>query len=260
MLKFFTTKLIWHIFFCLFLFFLPKESLTKENFADLNKNSFYKRDKVKQFFSIGGGYKSDYNSREYEVLSGYKYKSKKFIHELDFLHEVTHTSTTRKPLLKTEELYDFEGSSRMMLGVSQNYLNIYNRIQYDEWSDFYYDASSAVGMGRLFHNGKIESSLNIGYNDIKKFNSEIIVIGILKGKYQITDSIKLSTKGKLVRAEDDYDEEIKNILSFKIQKNLFFELIHKYEKNRYVKSSKKRGFYRANRVKREAYARIKYNF
>jgi hypothetical protein len=233
---------------------------SKQNFADLNKNSFYSSKKVKKYFSLGGGYKSDYNSREFEILSGYKYKSNKLIHEVDFLHEVKESSTTKKEIRKTEELYDFEGSTRALIGQSAYYANIYNRIQYDELSKFYYDVSSAAGLGRLFYKGKFESSINLGYNDVKNFNSEVIILGIIKGYFTISDNIKLSTRGSLTRAEKEYDEEIKNVLSFKIQRNLSFELIHRYEKNRYTKTSKKLGTYRVNRVKREAYARFKYNF
>lgn len=236
------------------------DSFSKDNLADFNKNSFYRSNRIMQYLLVGGGYKSDYNSNEYEILAGYKYKSKKFIHEIDFLHEVTHTSTTRKPLLKTEELYDFEASSRMMLPDSKNYLNSYGRIQYDEWSDFYYDHAVATGLGRVFNDGKLESSINLGYNDIKDSNSEIILMGIIRGKINLTDKISMSTRALITRAEKDYDEEYKNVLSFKIEKNLSFQLVHKYERNRYVKTSSSKGTYRVNRVKREAYARIKYSF
>jgi hypothetical protein len=259
MIKFVTAKLIHFVVLVVFLF-TTEEICARDNFTDLNKNSFYKKEKVKQFLILGGGYKSDYNSREYEVMGGYKYKSNKYLHEIDFLHEVTETSTTRKFIRKTEELYDFEASSRMLLGESKNYLNFYNRLQYDEKSKFYYDVSSAVGLGKLFMDGKVESSINFGYNDVKNFNSEIIVIGILKSTVKLTQNIKFSTRGLLVRAEDDYDEEIKNVVSFRIEKNLFFEIIHRYDKSRYVKSSKKLGTYRVSRSKREAYARLKYNF
>lgn len=245
------------LFFCLF---FTSNSFAKKSFADLNKGSFYKTNKVKQFFSLGGGYKSDHNSKEYEVLSGYRYKSKKFLHEIDFLHEATYASTTRIPIRKTEELYDFELSSRMMIENSKNYLNLYHRTQYDEFSKFYYDISSAVGVGRLFLNNHVESSLSFGYNENKNTNSEIILIGILKGKIKITDSIKFATRGLLERKEKTYDEEIKNILSFRIQKNLFFELIHRYEKNRFVNSTRKLGEHRVSRTKREIYARFKYSF
>ena len=82
----------------------------------------------------------------------------------------------------------------------------------------------------------------------------------MKGYFDITDSIKLSTRGLIKKKEQTYDEEIKNILSFKIKENLFFEIIHKYERNRYVTLSKKEGEDNINRVKRESFIRFKYNF
>ena len=259
MIKFFTTKTIHWVIFALFLF-ATKGIFAKDNFNDFNSNSFYKSNLKRQFFSLGGGYKSDYNSREYEVLSGYKYKSNRFIHEIDFLHEVIEAGTTTIPMRKTKELYDFEASSRMKLGPSANYLNLYSRTRYDERSDFYYDVANAAGVGRLFFNDKLESSINLGYNEVKNFNSEIIVVGILRANFKINEDIGFSTRGILTRAEKTYDEEIKNILSFRLQKNLFFELIHKYERNRYLGSSKKLGTYRINHTSRESYARFKYNF
>jgi len=257
-MKFFTTKLICSIILAII---VAKASYAKSNFTDLNKNSFYKNNTIRQYFTLGGGYKSDYNSREYEVLAGYKYKSNKYIHEIDFLHELEEAHTTTKPTRVTEELYDFEASSRMMLGKSKNYANIYGRILYDEFDDYYYDVSSAVGLGRFFfEDNGLEASMNLGYNDVKKFNSEIIIIGVLRSKIDITDSIKLSTRGILTKKEETYDEGIKNVLSFKLKKGLFLEFIHKYEKDRYVKTYKTKPDIRVNRIKRESYVRIKYNF
>jgi hypothetical protein len=148
----------------------------------------------------------------------------------------------------------------MMIGQSANYLNLYNRIQYDEFSSYYHDISSAAGLGRLFFGGNLESSINLGYNDVKNFDSSVIVIGVLSYRFKITDNIQLSARGLLEKSDHSYDEEIKNILSFKLKENLFFELIHKYEKDRDVNSTKKLGSYRVNRVSREGYARFKYNF
>jgi len=246
--------------FFLLYFFSSTQSFSKENFADLHQDNFYNSDKTRQFFTIGGGYSSDYNSKEYEIQSGYNYRSKKYIHELDFLHQVENASTTTKAERKVEELYDFEASSRMMIGHSANYMNLYNRMQYDQFSDYYYDVASAAGLGRFFFNGNLESSINLGYDNVKNFDSSPILIGVLASHFKITNNIQFSTRGLLQKAELTYDEEIKNVLSFKLQENLFFELTHTYAKDRYVDSSKTRGDYRVNRVSRDAYARFKYNF
>lgn len=232
----------------------------KENFTDLNKGAFLKSDKIRQYTTFGGGYKSDYNSREYEILAGYHYKSNRFLHEIDFLHESTSSSTTTIPMRKTEELYDLEASSRMMIKESRNYLNFYHRTKYDELSDFYYDIVNVAGVGRLFFNGRLEGSINAGRDEVKNFNSEMVMIGILKTTIPINESVKFSMRGLMLSGDTLYNEEIKTVLSFRIQKNLFFELIHKYEKNRYEDSSKKLGNYQVNHVKREAYARFKYTF
>ena len=67
-------------------------------------------------------------------------------------------------MLKEEELYDFEGSSRMILHKSSNYLNLYNRVQYDEWSKFYYDVASAIGIGRLFFDNNLDFDCSVIQN------------------------------------------------------------------------------------------------
>ncbi len=243
-----------------FFLFLTRESFSKDSFTDLKKNSFYKKAKSRQYIFLGGGYDSDYNSYEYDINAAYKYKSHKFIHEIDFLHEVTHSSTTKTPMKKKEELYDLEISNRMILLNSKNYLNIYNRLQYDEFSDFYYDYAAASGLGRLFFDGNLEASLNLGHQDIKETGSQKVLLAMINTKFKLNDIVKIAFKGDLIGQEEDYDEKLKSILSLRLRKRLSLQLIHKYERNRYIKTTKTYGRQDINRVKRSIYLRFKYDF
>ncbi|MDA9231114.1 DUF481 domain-containing protein [Rickettsiales bacterium] len=257
--KFFTTKLFCFAVFAVLCLF-SNAVFAKTSFVDLKKNSFYKNPKSKQYIFLGGGYDSDYNSYEYDINAAYKYKSHKFIHEIDFLHEVTHSSTTKTPMKKKEELYDLEISNRMILLNSKNYLNIYNRLQYDEFSDFYYDYAAASGLGRLFFNGNLEASLNLGHQDIKETGSQKVLLAMINAKFKLNDIVKIAFKGDLIGQEEDYDEKLKSILSLRLRKRLSLQLVHKYERNRYIKTTKTYGRQDINRVKRSIYLRFKYDF
>lgn len=244
------------------LFFLATNAFSKQDFSPLNKSSSgfnSSSTKARKYITIGGGYKSDHNSKQYEIAGSYYYKDNKFMHELDFLHEVNESSTTTRPMAKDEELYDFQLNSKMLIGQSRNYFNFYHRTQYDQYSDFYYDIVNAAGIGRLFFKGKLESSINFGYNNVKNFDSGTALIGIVRANIPVSQNIRLSTTGSLIKTEKTYDDEIKNILSFRIEKNLFLEFVHKYQKNRYIDSSKNSEF-GVNRVNRSLYVRMKYNF
>jgi hypothetical protein len=237
-------------------------SFSNPAFGDVRNQSFSKSEKIKQFIAAGGNYQSDQNSRKRAIALAYRYKSKKFVHEFEFLNrseytDVSQKSTGKKVLIQTEDLYDAELSSKRMIGSSNNYFNYYNRSKYDEYSDYYYDLTNVAGVGRRFEDGKIEADINIGYNQVKNYNSEMVINPTLRIKLDITKDLILISKGYLFQRENSYTEQLKSRLSYRMRdERIFLELINNYEKNRYF--SGKNGV--TNNINRSIIFRIRYDF
>lgn len=219
-------------FLVLFLFLNPSFS-----FADARKSTFRASSKLSQYVALGGNYSSDYNSKEYKFSGSYQYIKNRFINEMDFLQHTRYASSTTHDMEKNRELYDLEISSKILIAQSDNYFNYYNRSKYDEFSDYYYDITNAVGWGRMFYEGIVEADLNIGYDDIKNFESQIVINPNLKANFWITDKIRFTSKAFIFKVKDNYSEELKNRISYKLTNDLSLELYHNYEKKRFLKST-----------------------
>jgi hypothetical protein len=231
-------------------------------FGDVRNQSFTKSDRVKQFIAAGGNYQSDQNSKRRDIALAYRYKSKEFVHEFEFLNRSEYTDISqkgagKKNLVQTEDLYDAELSSKIMIGSSNNYLNYYNRSKYDEYSDYYYDLTNVAGVGRRFKDGKIEADINVGYNDVKNYNSEMVINPTVRIKLDITKDLVFISKGYLFQRENSYTEQLKSRLSYRMRdERIFLELINNYEKNRYSASSGAL----TNNINRSIIFRIRYDF
>ncbi len=249
-----TKKLIYHPFLFSLLLFYHNEA-----FADARKGSFRNSNKQSQYIALGGNYSSDHNSKEYKASGSYQYSGSRFINELDFLQQTRYTSTSTHSLEKNRELYDGEISSKILISKSNNYFNYYNRSKYDEFSDYYYDITNAIGWGRMFFGGILEADINIGYDEIKNFDSQIVLNPNLKASFWLTDKIKFTTKAFIFGVQDSYSEELKTRLSYKMTNDLSLEFYHNYDKKRF--------FYKTSKVEktktevdRDFVVRIKYNF
>ena len=244
-----TTK---HLFILLFLFSSPA-------FADARKTTFRNSQKSSQYLAIGGNYSSDQNSEEYKISGSYQYTGSRFINELDFLRDTRYSSTTKHPLGKNRELYDGEISSKILIGNSNNYFNYYNRSKYDEFSDYYYDLTNAVGWGRMFFDGIVEADVNIGYDEIKNFDSQVVLNPNLKATFWLTDKIKFTSKAFIFQVQDSYSEELKTRLSYKMTDDLSLELYHNYDKKRFFRKTTNIEETKTE-VSRDLVVRIRYDF
>jgi len=175
------------------LLFLANFLSPQLSWADARQDRFRNSPKDKQYIAFGATHLSDHNSKEYKISSTYEYSGSKFIGEIDFLHHGKHSNTTTTPTRKTKELYDMELSGKALISQSSNYFNFYNRTKYDEFSDEYYDITNAAGWGRRFFDDIFEADLNIGYNDIKNYESHIVINPNLKASFWITDRLKFLT-------------------------------------------------------------------
>jgi len=248
------SNLISCFFLAIFLTTLPSKS-----FADARQNKFRNEQKPSQYFALGGFYSSDYNSRQYKLSSSYQYIDNRFINDLDFLHNTTYASTADNPLKKNKDLYDVELSSKILISNSNNYFNYYNRSKYDQFSNYYYDLTNAIGWGRMFFDGIIEADMNIGYNEIKNFQSQIVINPNLKASFWLTDEIRISTKAFIFKVQDRYSEELKTSISYQINSNLSLQLYHNYEKKVFFYKTATTSTTK-NQIGRDMVLRLRYDF
>jgi hypothetical protein len=234
-------------------------TLSNKSFADARKSNFRSKQKIFQRITLGGIYSSDYNSKQYKLSGAYKYSGSRFVNDLEFLHNTTYTSTAFHPLEKNKNLFDLELSSKILISNSSNYFNYYNRSKYDELSSYYYDLTNEIGWGRMFFDGIIEADINIGYNEIKNFESQIVINPNLKASFWLTDKIKMSTKAFIFKIKDSYSEELKSSISYQFNKSLSLQVYHKYEKKRFF-DQKSKDSKTKNQVNRDLILRLRYSF
>jgi len=240
---------------CLFFLLL----FSSEAFADARKNNFKNHQKPSQYLALGGNYLSDQNSQEYKISGLYQYVGGRFINELDLLYNTRYSGANGQSLEQNRKLYDAEISSKILIGNSNNYFNYYNRSKYDEFSSYYYDLTNTVGWGRMFFGGALEADINIGYDEIKNFDSQIILNPNLKSSLWLTDRIKLVTRAFILQAQNSYSENLRTNLSYKITNDLSLELYHNYDRKRFFYKTTKIETIK-NEVSRSLVVRIRYDF
>lgn len=241
------------IVFCLLLI-LPNSA-----WADARKDKFRNSQKSSEYLAFGGNYSSDQNSKEYKISGSYQYSGDRFINEVDLLHNTRYTSTSSHPLEKNLELYDGEISSKILISNSNNYFNYYNRSKYDKFSNYYYDITNAVGWGRMFFGGILEADINLGYDEIKNFDSQIVLNPNLKASFWLTDKIKFTSKAFIFQVQDSYSEELKTRLSYKLTNDLSLEIYHNYDKKRFFHKTSKVDETKTQ-VRRDLVVRVRYEF
>ncbi len=240
-------------------FYLLLITFSSSALADARRGNFRNSDRNSQYIAFGGNYSSDQNSKEYKISGTYQYAGSRFINEIDFLKQARYTSTSNHPLTKNRDLYDGEISSKILIGQSNNYFNYYNRSKYDEFSNYYYDINNTIGWGRIFFGGILEADINIGYNEIKNFDSQIVLNPNLKANFWLTDKIKLTSRAFIFQVQDSYFEELKTRLSYKLTNDLSLELYHNYDKKRFFHKTSKVGENKTE-VNRNFVVRVRYSF
>jgi hypothetical protein len=248
-----TRKFLHGCFSVLFFALLP------DAWADARKDRFRKGSNPNQFIAFGGTRKTDHNSKQNDFVLTYQFKNDRFLHEFDLRQRTTYSATTTKEMRKSEELYDAEISSKMMILNSPYYFNFYNRSKYNEFSSFYYDVTTASGLGRTFFDKAIYFDMNIGWNDVKNGNSELVINPSMRLNLKLTKNIDLTEVGYILQREETYDEQLKTRLSYRLNERIYLQFYHTYEKNRYIYHNKK-----LTEIKTEASRsyvfRIKYDF
>ncbi len=236
-----------HTFATLFAFFglLPLSAISAPYDSEANREAivsqrnkkFFKSDKARQYISFGGIYSSDYNSKSYNLNSRYLYQGKDFIHEINFEQQTKYadsgSGSNKQYYVKNSEMYDLMLASKMRIGDSKNYGVLFHRSNYDEYSKYYYDCHSAVGIGRMFFKEAIELDISLGYQDIKNYGYKVDVISSIRSNIKLTDKITLIQRGYVFIDHESMDNGLKTSLTYRIDDRLSFEIRHNFEQRRY---------------------------
>ncbi len=240
MLKPFLPSLFLFLVFPLKVFAIDSES-DRESVISSRSKRFYKSNSARQYVAFGGGYASDQNSKDYNLNSRYLYQSNKFINEASFLHESKYAnlSSANSQLVKKSELYDLSLSNKTRIFETRNYGVLYHRTIYDDLSKYYYDLRSAVGVGRMFFNEKVEFDIGAGYLDSKTYGYKTSLVTSMRVNLKISDRITLSQRGYVFTDQETLDNELKTSLVYRLGSKISFEIRHIFEQRRYEDNSKR---------------------
>jgi hypothetical protein len=223
----------------------------REAIVSQRNKRFFKASSSKEYFSIGGIYSSDYNSKKYSLNSRYLYQSFAAIHELNFEHETNYadkgSGANKEFYVKDSELYDLTLASKLRIADSRNYGVFFHRSIYDQYSDYYYDNRTALGVGRMFFNEKIELDFSLGYQDIKNYGYKVDFISSIRSNIKITKNITLTQRGYIFLDHETMDNGLKTSLVYRLDDKMSFEIRNNFEQRRYEDNQNHTVVNRANR-------------
>ncbi|MBU6140924.1 MAG: hypothetical protein KGP29_05175 [Proteobacteria bacterium] len=199
---------------------------------------FYKSNRARQYLSFGGNYTSDYNSKQYELTSRYLYQSDKSIHEGNFKQETNYadsgSGSNKKYEVRKSELYDISLSSKRIIGESKNYGVIYHRTIHDRFEQYPHDTRSAIGIGRIFLNERLEWDVSLGYHDVRHYDSEADLITSWRANFKLSDKLTFVQRAYLFFDQKSTDSDFKSSLVYRIGEKVSFELRHSFERRKYL--------------------------
>lgn len=201
---------------------------------------FYKNGNIRQYVNFGGEYESDENSKQYVLSAGHFYRSSRLINEIDFLKQTDYAqkATNKYELRRSSDLYDFQISSKAVILDTQNYLVFYNRSKYDQLSTYYYDITTAAGIGRMFFKDRLEVDIGIGHSDVKNYDQKVTIIPSFRTEFDITEKLHFIQRGYMFFSDEVCDYQSKTRLQYLISKSLYLQVTHDYDKRRYSNEKK----------------------
>lgn len=227
----------------IFSFFIPFPTYALDSESDREKISsaksrkFYKSSRANQSLLLSGNKDSDQNSKSYQIDSRYYYQSDRQMHEVNFFQKTSYANFSsaagKNYLVKKSELYDAMTSNKFMLGESKNYAALYSRANYDELSTYYYDLRSAIGLGRIFFDDKIEIDASIGYIDIKNSGSKTFLLPSFRANFPISKNVTLTQRGYWFIDYESMDNEVRTTLKYRINNKVSLSLNHIFEQRKY---------------------------
>jgi hypothetical protein len=209
----------------------------RESVISAQSKKFFQSNRTRQYLSLGGSYGSDYNSKSYQINSRYFLQNENFTHEINFQHQVDYadigSGKKKKYKVKKSELYDLMLSSKARILASNNYATFYHRSIYDKFSTFLYDQRSAMGLGRMFLNQKVEVDFSLAYRDVKMQTYEINYLSSIRINYKFNNKLSLIQRSYIFFDNNLLDQEHKTSLIYRLNNQLSFEVRHNFEKRRY---------------------------
>ena len=224
---------------------------SRKNIITPRSKKLYRSNRTRNYLSLGGNYASDYNSKSYQLNSRYLYQGPDWINELNFENEGRYSDkgsgSKRVYDVKTSELYDISASSKLRIGNSNNYGAAFHKTLYDHLSKYYYDNHTALGIGRMFFDDKIELDLSLGYHDVKSYGNELNFITSIRTKLRITKNLTMVQRGYLFIDHESMDNELKSSLVYRLKSKLSLELRHSFSQRRYEDDLNNRVINQVNR-------------
>lgn len=209
----------------------------REKIASIRSRAFYKNNIAKNYLSATGNYSSDYNSTTYKINFLHSYHSWKYIHDLNFLyrHEYADMGSGKNKKFKEEKskLYDIYFANKYRFDGYGNYILIYNRLIYDELSSYYYDRRTAIGVGRIMLDEKLEFDTSISYRQVKELDNGIDFVITSRFNNKFSEKINLVSRTYWFIDRSSLDNIIKTSLFYTLNNNLSFEIRHEFERRRY---------------------------
>ncbi len=234
---------------------------------------FYKNDMVRQYVSVSGQYDSKEDTKQYVLKLEHFYKSKKWISDIDLQHQVDYGKGDQKldnsDQVKKSELYKAIIAQKIVLNETNNYLVLFNETKYNDMSkDFYYDITTAAGVGRMFFDDRLEIDLGYGNSKVKDSNSSItpkdysreIWVPAFRGEFEIIDGIRLVQRGYAYYSGSIDSYYLNTRLQYPLTRKVYLQLSHIFQKRAYEKYDKKGlSTARVNEVERQILLGFRYD-
>ncbi len=198
---------------------------------------FFKGNRAKQYISLTGNYSSNNTSRTYQANARYLYQSWRYIHELNFDHEVKYADigSGKKKIYdaKTSESYDGTLASKIRFFDSKFYGVFYHRMIYDDMSSYYYDHRTALGIGRMFFDEKLELDFSSSSRVLKDIGQETDYIISYRLNHKFLTNLTINQRGYFYIDKNSLDLELRTSLVYRLNQKLSAEIRHNFEKRRY---------------------------
>lgn len=227
------------VVFCIFADAFAVEPVSqREAIVAPRAKRFYKSSRARQYLSFGGSYSSDYNSKQYQLVSRYLYQGERAIHEGNFKQQTDYSDSgsgsKKKYDVKSSELYDFSWSTKALFKDSKNYGVLYHRTIHDGFTKYSHDVRNAIGIGRLFFKEHLEWDVSLGYHNVQHYGSEADLITSWRANFKLSEKITLVQRAYLFFDKTSTDSDFKTSLVYRIGEKLSFELRHNLEQRNYI--------------------------
>lgn len=231
--------------FCLFFFSvkafaIDNDQTDRSRVVAPRNDRFNRNDRVRKYINFGGEYESDEDSRQYVVSAGHFYRSKTWINEIDLLYQKDYSqkAANNYELRPSSELYDFQISSKAVIGDTQDYAVFYNRSKYDAFSTYYYDITTAAGIGRMFFDDLLEIDVAIGHNEVKEYDQKTTLIPSFRTEFDIFEKLHFIQRGYMFFSDEASDYQLRSRLQYPIGDRLYLQVSWDTDKRVYVHKSR----------------------